>query len=121
MTKTEVCATTKRVGFHYWKGAPEDVSYLKHRHRHEFNFRVWVLVTEENREVEFHRLQRSLTILLDSLFPARDRGELEFGERSCETIAQLILDHSDRLLGDVTQIEVFEDNENGARLTVVDG
>jgi len=117
------------VGFHAWPDAPADVEHLRARHRHLFTLRVECAVRHSERDVEFHRLQRAVKhMLLDyysrhATLPAnaphdaiqtRPDDEFEFGARSCETIAQEIVE---RLYDwPITAVEVWEDDECGARV-----
>ena len=41
------------IGFHCYPDAPEQVAYLRERHRHKFGFTVSMPVTHNEREVEF--------------------------------------------------------------------
>lgn len=111
---TEVCATVRLPAFHHWPDAPHDVSYLRHRHRHLLTVRVWMAVQHEDRDVEFHQLQRRVRQLLGSLLPGRVPGELELGTRSCEHVAKLLIEHPERLGGTPLRVEVWEDDENGS-------
>lgn len=113
----EVCATIKMVAFHSWPGAPADVNYLSHRHRHLLTVRVWCQAAHSDRAVEYHQLQRDLRTLLVSMFPARQAGELELGNKSCEAVAEMLAQQGERLGGRITSVEVWEDDENGSRLT----
>ncbi len=109
---THVWATYTTPGFHEWSGAPRVVSFLKERHRHQFYFKVTVLVDHADREVEFFCLQKSLREFVDSSYHKKDFG-CEFSGRSCEMIATEVFHH---LSGNyqVVSVEVSEDNENGA-------
>jgi len=114
--RTEVCATVRLPAFHRWPDAPEDVGYLRSRHRHLLTVRVWMAVRHANREVEFHQLQRQISALLLDLLPACNPGELEMGAFSCEHVANLLYENADRLCGTPSVVEVWEDDENGVRV-----
>jgi hypothetical protein len=118
LIRREVCATITLPAFHRWPDAPQDVGYLSDRHRHLLTVRVWCQVGHDDRQVEYHQLQRKLRALLFSLFPSRDYGELELGSRSCEAVAMVIAAEGERLGGTVRSVEVWEDNENGSRITL---
>jgi len=106
--KKEVFVTVKyRVSaLHRWVGAD---NYLKHIHRHEFHFTVWLEVFHEDREVEFIRLKEELVEFTQGTLA-------EFGDEfSCEMLADTV----GRWLGKVypdrdRRVWVEEDGENGA-------
>jgi hypothetical protein len=68
------------IGFHNYPDAPEEVKYLRDRHRHQFNFSVEINVSGLNRELEFHTVKRRLL----SLYGVTEVG---FEDMSCEMIA----------------------------------
>lgn len=106
--KTLVIVTCIVEGFHYWKNAPEDVKFLSYPHRHNFLVKLFVQVTNHDREVEFFTLQKSLKDWLSNFFK-------EVREDSCESIAIKIGEEFGRLYN-VIAVEVWEDGENGARV-----
>lgn len=110
---------TKAVGFHYWSEAPEDVCFLRNRHRHYFGIKVAVKVSHGEREVEFFQLQRIINLsVLPSAFPRNTEGEYEFGTMSCEHIAEVI---ATRLLDagyGVISVVVSEDGENSGGVLI---
>jgi hypothetical protein len=116
---TTVIATFRVHGFHAWPRAPREVAYLSSRHRHEFHFRVEVEVTDPDREVEFHTLQRaSLAVLAEAYPGAVVPGEYEFGPSSCEHIATSLLNKMVKVGHPVSAVECWEDGENGARVAL---
>ena len=91
-------------------GDEYDVSFLGYPHRHVFHFRVRIKVTHNDRDIEFIQFKR----WLESLYST---GVLELNHKSCEMIAEDIIDaiqlkYPNREL----EIEVSEDGENGAIL-----
>ena len=106
-----VIATIRVPGFHYWPGAPKEVIHLADRHRHLFTFKAKVEVEHNDRDVEFQTLQVFLRQHLDKTYDHGATG-YEFGSRSCEDLAQEILD----LVKQVHTVEVWEDDENGAEV-----
>lgn len=110
-SKQTVIVTARVVGFHFWAAAPDEVSYLRANHRHEFHLRVEANVTDGDREVEFHILKRLVR-------EATGGGELEieYGPMSCEHIAVQLATKLKELGTTVSAIEVFEDGECGARV-----
>lgn len=108
--KRTIIVTIRVSGFHAWPSAPEDISFLRQRHRHLFTFRAEFKVGEQTREVEFFQAQRRLRSHLAERY-SYDVDGFEFGARGCEDIASEL---AVRL--DLAACEVWEDSENGARV-----
>lgn len=108
--------TTKFVGLHRWKGAPECVVYLRDAHRHNFGVKVTVPVTDPERQIEFITFKKFVddTIVVLQMHP-------EVIEWSCETwglhiIASIISSLDIKDPGKIT-CTVDEDGECGATVT----
>ncbi|QRE00068.1 hypothetical protein [Burkholderia phage BCSR5] len=107
-----IYVTFQRKGYHFYPNAPEDVAYLRDRHRHLFKFRIQIEVHHDNREIEFHQF-------LNMVEGWYEDGTLELNHKSCEMIADDLakrLDQhyqGDRVKRDLI-IEVSEDGECGA-------
>jgi hypothetical protein len=97
---------TQQEGFHFWKDAPESVSFLRNKHRHIFFFKVWVSQNHNERDLEYFILKSKV----ESLIPTIN------GPQSCETIASNLQLSLVNLFSHERQVkvEVTEDNENGA-------
>jgi hypothetical protein len=67
-------------------GDKYDVSYLAQPHAHDFWFSVKVEVFENDREIEFIQLR----LRLEDLYEA---GVLQCGRKSCETMAEELIEH----------------------------
>lgn len=116
MDKIKVFCTFRQVGFHCWPKAPKEYKYLRSLHRHEFHVRVEVLVSGDNRAVEFIALKEEAKNDFRCLgFEIPENGMITFQSRSCE---QLAIELQKQLVTNfqVTAIEVSEDGENGARV-----
>lgn len=114
---------------HCWPMCPfEEVSFLKHPHRHIFHVEVKCRIDHEDRNLEFFMVKNRLNIILTELFEGRDLGSL-----SCEMMAQAITKNLDKALCKMTSIpfnsekpfyvksvSVFEDGENGAEVVYAD-
>ena len=105
--RREIQVTTRVEGFHSWPCAPEEVAFLRARHRHLFHVRIGIPVTHNDRDREFFIEQRQLMALLQDYMAERSANA-----GSCEMIAEFVLDR----LPHVAWAEVSEDGENGARL-----
>lgn len=91
-------------------GDEYDVSFLANPHRHMFHFRVRISVTHSDRDIEFIQFKR----WLESLYST---GVLELNHKSCEMIAEDIIDAIvSRYYNRSIEVEVSEDGENGAIL-----
>lgn len=135
--QSTVMVKERLVGFHCWPEAPEAVAYLRQPHRHLFTIIVAVNVTHDDRDVEFHMLQRDLLRITSALWPLRPEpgvGEFDFAHRSTEMLAAEMIDalrafktpandptaakeymiHPYR---NVAWVEVWEDDECGSRVT----
>lgn len=102
-------------GIHNYPDAPDEVSFLKHPHRHVFHVTVHLQQFHDNRDVEYIMF---LTWLRKKLF---SDGAATLNHMSCEMIAKRIiegiqeqfpspLNFSPRRI----KVEVSEDGENGA-------
>jgi hypothetical protein len=101
-------------GLHKWPAAPEEVKFLRNAHRHTFTFKVQACI-KEDRELEFFLMQRSVRSYLYGYYEMDEnlKGDmLNFGERSCETLATELLNR----FPEAYACEVWEDNENGSRV-----
>jgi len=115
MPKTFVIVRHQFPALHAWTNCPhEEVSFLRHPHRHMFHVEVKVEVKHEDRDVEFFMLKNCLTQMIHDLYAHRD-----LGSRSCEMLCHEIrdslhLNYPEPLY--IHSISVFEDNENGAEV-----
>jgi len=116
--KTFVYCTFQKEGYHYFPGADTnpiyatsdeyDVSALGTRHMHYFNFRVWVQVTHENRQIEFIQLRR----WIENLYR---KGILELDHQSCEMMSDALYEKlADRYPGMEIRIDISEEGINGS-------
>jgi 6-pyruvoyl-tetrahydropterin synthase len=83
------------------------VHYLKNQHRHIFYVEVGIAV-EGDRQVEFITFKRQV----ESYIAMNFKG-LFLGSKSCEQIAEELLNHFNAKV-----VSVFEDNENGVEVYV---
>jgi hypothetical protein len=118
--KTFIYTTLQKEGYHSFPEAATletfatgendlyDVSHLAHKHMHYFIIKISVQVSHANRNIEFIQLRR----WLEQYFGV---GPFDFGNRSCEMIAEdLGLELSESYPNSELRIEVAEDNINGA-------
>lgn len=91
---------------HCWKECPiEDVSFLRSPHRHLFYVTAEKQVFHNERDIEIIMLKREME--------SYSKSQYDYGNQSCETIAENLLNKFKLI-----SCEVLEDNENGAKITV---
>jgi len=101
-----VWITTSFEGFHKYPDAPEEVSFLKERHRHIFKLKIWIEVFHNDRDIEFILFKR----FIDSLIV-----ENEMDYKSCEMISDDLANWiNEKFPKRTIKIEVSEDGENGS-------
>lgn len=88
-----------------------EVAFLADRHRHMFHFTVACKVTHSDRDKEFIMLKRDVVAYIHDNYYAESTRTCEFGPMSCEMLAEEVLKRFD-----AEWVEVWEDNENGARV-----
>lgn len=111
----EIFITTQFEGFHCWPDAPDEVGFLRDRHRHMFHVKVEVPVTDSDREIEFILFKRDVENWIFEQWgvPA------ELGTLSCEHIAARLGAMCNELHDfSWVRVTVSEDGENGAVVTV---
>ena len=92
-------------GIHRWDDAKGEVEFLKNPHRHMFYVVVWVEQKHNDRDVEYIALKRFLSDKMS--------GIKDLGTRSCEQIAEEIINILGSKFGGRFKVEVSEDGENG--------
>ena len=111
--KKVVGIKTSIEGFHAFEKAVEvfgpEIDFLALRHRHNFGITLEVEVCHNERDKEFILLKREVEQYFERCYgkPA------EFKNMSCEAIAERLM----RTFG-ATMVQVDEDGENYAKLTV---
>jgi len=105
--ETEVITFNLVEGFHQWGGAPDQVAFLRHRHRHTFHIRCAFPVLHNDREKEIFIQQWKI----QDHIAARWGTPAEFQNLSCESIAEALL----KDLG-CSWVEVLEDGQGGAKV-----
>ena len=112
ITTRAIIITLRMEGIHQWSNCPiEEVKFLRDPHRHMFHIKAWKEVTHNDRDVEIIKLKRDVQHWLWEKY-GDGRGTLQFGNRSCEAIAEELIHQFD-----LFQCEVLEDGENGAVLS----
>ena len=116
--KTFVYCSFQKEGYHYFPGADTnpiyatgdeyDVGHLGTRHMHYFNFRVWVQVTHENRQIEFIQMRR----WIENLYR---QGILELDHQSCEMMSDALCEKlREKYPGMEIRIDISEEGINGS-------
>lgn len=105
-------------GVHYYANAPEEVSFLRNPHRHQFVVRTTLEVFNEDRELEFLLVKKAI---YDYIMKEMGKdGSIDLGGHSCEWLALKIAQFIQFKYGCHRQISVgvYEDDENGAIVTL---
>ena len=103
--KRYVYASFNFEGFHCWPDAPEEVDFLRHRHRHLFHVKAVLEVQHNDRDVEFILLKRRLRASVATFQAMASDVETWSCERWAE---ELLKEHG------LSMVDVSEDGENGA-------
>lgn len=111
--KTEIITYNEVEGLHQWATAPQG-NYLKNQHRHVFVIRCWFEVSHSDRDIEFINKQREIQKALHWRFYENNLEMFNFGEMSCEMIAQWLIEE----IG-CTRAVVLEDRFGGADVSKV--
>lgn len=102
-------------GFHRWISCPNDnrISFLKNQHRHIFFITLKKEVRHNDRDIEIISFKREVISFLQKHFYDSESITfvLNFEGRSCEDLAEILLNHFD-----CEMVRVLEDNENGAEI-----
>jgi hypothetical protein len=107
---TQIRISFQKEGIHKYPAAKDlkGVEFLQYPHRHIFYFYVQLQVFHDDREVEFILFKREM----ENLF---DKGVMQADYKSCEMLANNLLDYIETNYPNrICQVEVYEDNENGA-------
>jgi len=105
--KKSILISTSYSATHCWPDCPiEEVSFLKHPHRHVFHVVMRFEVSHNNRDIEF--IQKK--ILVDD-YLSNTWNEKDVGNLSCEDMAEILFNRFE-----ADYVSVLEDNENGAEV-----
>lgn len=113
-TNTTIIVKLAVDGMHNFPKAAElfpEVAFLADRHRHMFNFTVAKKVNHDDRDVEFIMFKRDILEYINSKYYDYTTRTCEFKAQSCEMLAREILTQFE-----CEWVEVWEDNENGAKV-----
>lgn len=107
--KTYIKVSNVKEGYHFYKDAPEEVSFLRNTHRHLFKVYSTIEVFSNDRELEFFCVQREIDKLLTTLFDTNTNN-------SCEFMCMYLIENLQLKYGTHRRyiIEVSEDGENSA-------
>ena len=112
--RTNIIVSLQVEGLHSWPECPiEEVSFLKHPHRHIFHIKAKKEVSHDDRDIEIIKLKREIRYHLLDRWGVGHRGAegCDFKNMSCEMIAKKLL-----YKFDLCYCSVLEDNENGAEI-----
>lgn len=104
----------KALGLSMASPSRQDVGFLAYPHRHLFGFEVTMEVGHSNRDLEFIQVGRIIKDELLKRYP-ETRGACYFADRSCEMLAEEVLQIIEKKYPDYsgsTIVAVSEDGEN---------
>lgn len=105
----EIYIKNQFVGFHRWKNAPDEVSFLRDPHRHIFKVKTSIEVQFADRELEFFMVQKEIDEIIAGW------KSIDTLDWSCETMAIDILKNlHKRYPNRKMTCDISEDGENGA-------
>ena len=96
MTRIEV--SEMFLGMHYWWNAPDEVSFLRNDHVHDFRATVSCSVDHNDRDLEFYIIRKDLRSILKSSLEMAN-GIYLLKEKSCEDVARIVLDAFTKMYG----------------------
>lgn len=109
--KKQIIVRLQLEGVHCWPECDvEGVEFLKHPHRHIFFIECKKEISHNDRDIEIIKLKRSIQDYMTKKYAINDIT-CEFGRKSCEDLAEEILNAFD-----LNYCSVLEDNENGAEV-----
>jgi hypothetical protein len=109
-TERKIFITTQFEGLHCYPKAPEEVSYLRNMHRHIFKVKCTIAVQHNDREIEFILFKTKINEFLNKKYNVH--------ADSCEDIALEIALYLINMYDRWVEVEVSEDGENGAIVTL---
>lgn len=96
-------------GFHFWKDAPKDVSFLRNLHRHLFHVNITVKVNHLDRSIEYFQLKRKAMKYIPKLQKMFKKGA------SCEMVACELSEYIYKITkSPYIRVKVSEDGENSS-------
>ena len=103
---------------HNWSTIPDtlgEVLYLKSLHRHHNTIKVYVQITDSDREIEFIKLGHTLREYLNGKYYDDVYKCLNLGSRSMEMMAEELLRYCrEQLKINAYKVQVDEDGRDGA-------
>lgn len=104
-----VYCSFRLVGLHQWTNCPyDDVDFLRTRHRHEYHIKCYFRVNHSDRDIEFIRAKNQIMDYLTNKYWNTQYNCCDFGEMSCEMIAEELCSEFD-----LYSVDISEDGENG--------
>lgn len=101
---------------HRYENATGDFHYLKNLHRHKFFVEIEVEVGHDDREIEFLALKKEIDKYISQCCDGKWKDTM-----SCEMMCKELFKQIVHLYGldRKISISIFEDNENGGKMTHV--
>lgn len=129
-------------GVHCWKECPlENVQFLRDEHHHEFEVILEMSVNDSDREFEFIKTQQLLQSIIHNLYPNYNENKntdiylaaiktifpdntyipytAYLGSRSCQMIAEEIIDCFKKVCPNNITISISEDGHYGGKVEYI--
>lgn len=141
--KKKIFVNYKFRGVHNWTNCPfNSVQFLRSPHHHEFEVIVTLYVTDEDREFEFIKIQHLLECFIVNIYPNYNEEHKEedlfknvlesifpnnkhipytadLGSKSCEMIANDLLDCFKKVCNNDIEVSVSEDGHYGGVVSTI--
>lgn len=110
----QIYIQTQFAGYHRWDAAPNEVAFLRNRHRHIFHVKVSVPVRHNDRDIEFFMMKKVVDNFILNVIDPDNCQDVGSCEMLCERIADYVHRHYEYNWDEIVTVEVSEDRENGA-------
>lgn len=105
-----IIVRTQFEDYHKWAEAPEEVAFLKNKHRHIFYVEIKCSVNHNDRELEFFMVKKQLDFFIEKGIKTMPEG------KSCEMMASKLKQLLEGTYQRPFKVAIFEDNENGVEV-----
>lgn len=113
--KSFIFVKTQKEGFHFWKDAPAQISFLRNVHRHIFFIETYISIKHNNREIEFFMFKKEVESMITNIWYKYNLDNIGCSGVSCEMISNELRTKIIELYPKrEVRIYVSEDNENGS-------
>ncbi len=116
MSETSIIVKFDLEGSHCWPDAPNQYADLRSKHGHIFHFEAQIPITT-SRQLEFLEIRRILMMVIVNSYGLEP---CNFGDMSCEDLANVVIAYISHLYNCGAIVRVFEDAFVGAEVRRLD-